>query len=45
MTAETGDPAKTTDTFISTIFVLLATILTHVLASTDNLVEHLVTIP
>lgn len=45
MTARVGNPAKSTDMFISTIYVLLATILTHVLASTNNLGEHLVTIP
>lgn len=45
MTARVGDPAKSADMFISPIYALLATILTHVLASTDNLGEHLVTIP
>ena len=36
MTARVGDPAKSTDMFISTIYVLLATILTHVSSSADN---------
>lgn len=45
MTARAGDPAKSPDMCLSTIYVLLAAILTHVLAATDNLGEHLVTIP
>lgn len=45
MAARLGNPAKSTDTLISTIYVIVATILTHVLASTDNWGGYLATIP
>lgn len=45
MTARVRDPAKSSDMFVSTIYVPLATILACVSAPTDNLGGHLVTVP